>query len=328
MRSFWLSAATMLWLSILCSCLIAAPMSEQEQEWMVSVDNLVLEHIDEMEEGFTANEALEKYEEEYRQVLKGRTGVATSKAEMMSTLKKANCVFLTDEHTVSKAQENTVWVLDAMSKGEGPLALVLEWIDASYQAELDKYLRGELTAEELKDAVRYDELWGFPWAGYKKIIEKAKSLQIPILLADSLIEHKSLAQRDDQVVARMSLFKRENPQTRFLVVYGAFHILGKKHMSDKAAQAGLKPDLYLVGEANQIFWHALTKYKDTEKFPFLSLGDNIFYIQNGTPVERHRSYRQYLMDLLGYYDDDFDYPLSEMVDDEQTRFSRLWSKVN
>ena len=328
MRSFWQSAATMLWLSVLCSCLVAAPISDKEHEWMVSVDNLVLEHIDEMEEGFTANEALEKYEAEYRQVLRGRTGVPVGKAEMQKSLAKANCVFLTDEHTVAKAQANTVWVLETMSKGQGPVALVLEWIDASFQKDLDQYLRGEITAEELKKTVRYDELWGFPWGGYKAVLEKAKSLQIPVLLADSFIEHKSLAQRDDQVVARMNLFKKDNPQTRFLVVYGAFHILGKDHMGEKAAKAGLKPDLFLVGEASEIFWQALTKHKDTEKFPFLSLGDNIFYIQNGTPVERHRSYRQYLMDLLGYYDDDFDYPLSEMVDDEQTRFSRLWSKVN
>ena len=34
------------------------------------------------------------------------------------------------------------------------------------------------------------------------------------------------------------------------------------------------------------------------------------------------------MDLLGFDDDDFDCPLSEMVDDEQTKFSRLWSVLN
>ena len=130
---------------------------------------------------------------------------------------------------------------------------------------------------------------GFPWDGYSEILQRAKSLQVPILLADSFIEHKSLAERDDQVVARMNLYKRERPETRFLVVYGAFHILGKNHMSEKAAAANLAPDLFLVGEASEIFWQALGNYEDPAKFPFLSLGENIFYIQNGTPLERHRS---------------------------------------
>ncbi len=320
--------ASLFFTAFLVCTTFAVPLSDQKQGWMVSVDNLVLEHIDELEENLHANEALDRYESEYRAVLEGRTGTAVSKEQMAQKLAKADCVFLTDEHTVLKAQQNTLWVLEAMAKGQKPLTLVLEWIDATFQSEVDAYLRGEFDVEELKKRVRYVELWAFPWEGYRAILERARELNVPVLFADSFIAHKSLAVRDDQVVAKMCAFQAKEPEARFLVVYGAFHVLGKDHMAEKAAKAGIKPDYCLVGEASDIYWQALAKYDDPELFPFLDLGSSIFYIQNGSPVERHRSYRKYLMDLLGWFDDDFDYPLSEIVDDNETRFSRLWSQVN
>ncbi len=92
---------------------------------------------------------------------------------------------------------------------------------------------------------------------------------------------------------------------RYLTIYGEYHLIGPEHLTHKCSKLGLKPQIIMVGEAAETYWQLLAKTMDPEKIGFAHLKKDLYYINAGTPLERSFSYRNYLMDILGYEPEDF-----------------------
>jgi hypothetical protein len=213
---------------------------------------------------------------------------------------------LGDEHTTNQSQINTANVLRMMRATKEPVTLVIEWVDISFQKEIDAFLAGSLPLKDLRARISYDKLWGFSWTSYAKILSAAKQQKTPILLVERLKGNHSLADRDSFITATIVAHAKKAANMRYLVVYGDYHILGDGHLSSQLAKAGLKPQIILIGDAADTYWKLLGKGKDPAKIGFASLNNGIYYIRNGTPLERSLSYRDYLMKMLGYKKSDFE----------------------
>ncbi len=193
-----------------------------------------------------------------------------------------------------------------MRAGKGPMTLVIEWVDISFQKQVDEFLAGRLPLKDVRNKISFDKLWGFSWAGYSKILSAAKQLKTPILLVERLKTSHNLADRDNFITAKISEHSKKAAGMRYLVVYGDYHTLGSGHLSQKMAKAGLKPQTILIGDGKDIYWKLLGKIKDPAKIGFADLGSGIYYVRNGTPLERSLAYRDYLMKMLGYHKNDFE----------------------
>lgn len=289
----------------LCSS-YAGEISKDEYNRLRAADKTLRAQISEMETQLKASPSLKKYMKEYEAAIPAAAPQPIPDAEMIKKLAGAKFVLLGDEHTTARSQANTVRVLKMMKTAKEPLTLVLEWIDISFQKDIDAFLAGKLAVAGLKSKISFDRLWGFSWSDYSKILSAAKQLKVPVLLAERLKGTHSLSDRDTFITSTISAHAKANQGMRYLVVYGDYHILGRDHLSDKLAKAGFKPQLRLIGDAGEVYWKLLGKLKDPEKIGFAGLGSDIFYIVNGTPAERSMSYRNYLMKLLGYSKSDFE----------------------
>jgi hypothetical protein len=247
-----------------------------------------------------------KYKKEYISAIPDSKPIAVSDKEMTRIIAGAPFIFLGDEHTTDQSQKNTISVLKMAKKNPNPLTLVLEWIDISYQNQIDNFIGGKTSLKDLRKKIEFDKHWGFSWSSYSKILSAAKKLKVPILLAERLKSSHSLSDRDTFIVKTILDHKKNYPKMRYLVVYGDYHILGKLHLSDKAGKSGLKPQLLLLGGAPTVYCKLLKNLQDPSKISFARLNKGIFYIKNGTPLERNFSYRNYLLKILGYTKDDFD----------------------
>lgn len=330
-RKGWDRLLALLLLVLVVTSASAAPLSEGLIEAQKLASQTLLEQIEEIESEFEGTGDLDRYEAEYRDAFAQRQSTPIADETMDRTLATAPYVFVTDVHTARESQSHTLQVMKTMASNPAPMTFVMEWIDRSFQKDVDAYLAGKIKLQTLRKRVRYDEIWSFPWESYRRILEGAKGLGVPILLVDSFLEPHGLAERDAQISDTISSHRAANPDMRYLVAYGAYHLLGKDHLTERLARAGLEPQVILVDEANDFYWEALDRTKDPEAFRVLDLGGNLYYVRCGSPLERQQAYRSYLMDLMGYSEDDFDMPIDEILaplGDRRAKFSRLHRTVH
>lgn len=284
----------------------AAPLTAAAIKTLKSMRATVQEHIAELEQELTPSSALDKYRKEYMQAIPHIPFSPAPEAEIQRAVADAPFIFLGDEHTTAASQDNAVAVMAWAAAGKKPLTLVLEWIDESFQTSIDTYLSGKTTLTDLRKAIQYDKLWGFPWKGYARVLEQAKRLKLRVLLAERLKTKRSLRERDLYITKKIATDRKAAPHMRYLVIYGDYHVLGNNHLSHLMGEAGCKPQVILFGEAEPLYWSTLDQLRDPTRIRFLSAGHGLFYIRNGTPLERAINYRNYLMKLLGFRRDDFE----------------------
>ena len=290
--------------------LIAAPISKDEFSRLRLTDKLLKAQIGEMESEFEASPSLDKYRVEYLATVACKSPSPVSDAQMLQIINKARFVFLGDEHTTAESQRNTINVLNIMKKAAAPVTLVLEWIDESHQKDINLYLAGKLPPKDLRKTIAFDKDWGFSWADYARILGAAKKLKVPVLLVERLKKRHNLSERDSYIAAKIAADAKKKPEMRYLTVYGEYHLLGPGHLTEKCSKLGLKQQLIIVGDAPEVYWKLLAKTMDPDKVMFARLKENVFFIRNGTPLERSYSYRNYLMKILGWKQSDFDERIS------------------
>ncbi|GAB4275075.1 MAG: hypothetical protein Kow0029_15920 [Candidatus Rifleibacteriota bacterium] len=288
------------------AALFAAKISKAEIERLRRVEKLLKTQISQMESEFEASASLSKYRIEYFATVACRNPIPVPDAQMSALLAKAQNVFLGDEHTTAESQKNTIAIMAMMRKNKAPLTLVIEWIDESYQSELDEFLAGKLSLKDLKNKIRFSKNWGFSWANYSKILTAAKRMKVPILLVERLQKPHSLGDRDTYISGKIDSHKAQHENMRYLIVYGEYHLLGPNHLTDKCHKLGIIPDIILVGDAPDTYWKLLEKLEDPDRISFAKLKGIVYYIKNGTPLERSFSYRKYLMKILGWTEADFE----------------------
>jgi len=284
----------------------AGEISKEEFSRLRLVEKILKSHISEMETHIKPSASLKKYMKEYEAAVPKTAPRPVTDAEMAKVLTGAKYVLLGDEHTTSTSQKNTVLVLKMMKASKEPLTLIIEWVDISFQKDIDAFLAGKIPVKDLRGKISFDKLWGFSWADYAKILTAAKQLKTPVLLVERLKGTHSLSDRDTFITSTISAHAKQHAGMRYLIVYGDYHILGPDHLSDKLAKAGFSPQTLLIGDAGETYWKLLGKIKDPDKIGFAELKKDVYYIVNGTPLERSISYRNYLMKLLGFTRSDFE----------------------
>lgn len=284
----------------------SATISQEEFDRLRLTDKLLKSQIGEMETEFESSPSLKKYRVEYLATVSTKKPLPVTATNMSKLISSTKYVFLGDEHTTAESQKNTVSILTMMLSAKKPVTLVIEWIDESFQKEVNLFLAGKLPLKSLKTKISFTKYWGFSWANYSKVLSAAKKLKVPVLLVERLKKSHNLAERDTHIAKAIASNAMQNKSMRYLVVYGEYHLLGPDHLTDKCKKLGLKNQIILVGDAVDVYWKLLAKSRDPKKVGFAKLKSNVYYIRSGTPLERSYSYRSYLMKILGWSNDDFE----------------------
>lgn len=173
---------------------------------------------------------LRAYERDYRR--EGRADmVRVEPADVERAAANADLAIVGDFHSFPPAQAGCRRLLEAMAGGSRPVALFVELVRTRDQPHLDAYLRGELGEVELLRRLDYGRSWGFPWAGYRTVLETARVLGIPVLGMNGpgAAERASLARRDRWAAKVIARFRSRHPDVRVLVMAGDLH-LSRSHL--------------------------------------------------------------------------------------------------
>jgi uncharacterized iron-regulated protein len=106
---------------------------------------------------------------------------------VLDDLAAADVVYLGERHTIRKHHELQMQVFADLAKRGKPLVLALEQLESFQQPTIDRYNRGELSFDQLADAIQWSKRWG-NYEQYRAIVEAAQKLTIPVLALNARAE--------------------------------------------------------------------------------------------------------------------------------------------
>jgi hypothetical protein len=171
------------------------------------------------------------------------------------------------------------------------LGLGIEFVYTRQQAVLDQRQRGTLNDEAFRRRIHYEEHWGFPWTGYRLLLERARTLGVPVFALDREPRGgaSQLAVRDDHAARQIARILTEGRAGRLLVFFGESHVSPGRLPRKTLLQArgmGMDPSsVTVLQDPEGAYWNFL---REGARAPaFADLGDGCFATFHTAPLHRY-----------------------------------------
>lgn len=142
--------------------------------------------------------------------------------ELLKKIQNSQLIYLGDFHTFDQSTKNLIRILKTMRGKDNRFTIGLELVQSEDQIYLESYMGGFITEKEFLESVDYSESWRFPWTHYREVFQFAKEFNIPIV---GLNSKGTLPERDHHAAEIISSEIGNNPDHKFLVLFGELHIL-------------------------------------------------------------------------------------------------------
>lgn len=100
--------------------------------------------------------------------------------EFTDRLLNADMVCIGESHDNELCHRLQLQIIKALYASDARLGVGMEMFQRPYQEPLDKFIRGEITEEEMLKATEYRSRWGFHWSLYRPIVDFCKRNQVPL----------------------------------------------------------------------------------------------------------------------------------------------------
>jgi uncharacterized iron-regulated protein len=107
---------------------------------------------------------------------------------MINQLRTANVIYLGETHDRDSDHQQQLAIIRALFQHNPRLAIGMEMFQRPAQPLLDRYLAGEITADELRQQSEFAKRWGYKWEYYAPILEFAKANRLPLIALNTPTE--------------------------------------------------------------------------------------------------------------------------------------------
>ncbi len=275
---------------------------------------------------------LDRYYEEFRRELTD-FGVPSWPGELLAALGAAQVAYVGDFHTHVQSQKLVDRLLTMLhdehraSIARDPSrppphrvnVLAMEAFLSRHQPHLDRFMAGECTSDELLELVRWDRTWGFPAAGYLRILETCRDLGIRVVGINSTARGERTLHRRDRHAARIiARLHKENPHGLVMVFIGDLHVavehLPARVLEQLARRNRTIQDCIVYVNPESVFW-ALAESGLDYIVNIVKITHRQFCVINSTPVARYDSYLRFVEGVIEEDDPDDFAPASADVAD-------------
>jgi hypothetical protein len=214
--------------------------------------------------------------------------------ELKQQYSTADVFLLGDYHALAASQEFAASLLSQLTQGNRPVVLALEMAYSRDQYVLDEWLRGEISEDELRTAIRYDDEWGYDWEPFAHLLRQARKFGCPIYGIDLKPRGnmRKIAARDRHAAAQIAQIRRAHPGARVLTLFGEAH-LAPNHLPQWLRV--LRPRdrvLTVLQNLDELYWKAAGELSDSVHG--VQVSDDVLCVFNATPLEKYESYRIYI----------------------------------
>lgn len=235
--------------------------------------------------------ALQRYAKSLDRDFEGRWR-PSSEPKLEQALAKAKVVLSGDFHAYAQSQRAHIRVLRD-HVGHRPVVLVLECMAEKYDAEVVRYLAGEVSEARFLSLVEWEKNWGFPWENYRPLFEIARDRNFKIQGLKSTTK-ASLRQQDMKLARRLEQIHRKNPDAMVFVVIGEWHI-ASSHLP-KMLRGTFKEasDIVVLHQDVEQLYFKLAKRGQESSVEILANGRGGFCTMVSPPWMKWQSYLMYL----------------------------------
>ncbi len=238
-----------------------------------------------------SNDDLHQYEANYISQTQ-KECIDITEEDFISKIESSDLVFIGDFHTFDQNIRNVIRVLKTMKETNSRLIIFTEMVQIELQGQVDAFQQGFITELEFLTSVNYDESWRFPWSHYKQIFDFARENKIRIQACNS---KGSLADRDSCSGQHIAHIINKNPNHRYVVFYGEWHIVPNRLPLQISKSLDTKfKQLHIYQNIDHIYWSRASEDKETSDH-LAMLSPNEISILSSAPWLKYES-------LLYWYD--------------------------
>ncbi len=243
--------------------------------------------------------------------------VESSLARVGTACASADIVYVGDFHADPECQRVATDLLEQMARGRGRLVLGVEFVYTRQQEILDRRQDGTLDDATFLRRIHYREEWGYPWTGFRDLLDRARRLGVPAVALDRPPRggFDGLARRDAHAARRIAAALVGGAKTRMLVLFGESH-LARGHIPRLVTRAlarrgAARRSVTVFQDPEPVYWSALARAGAAPEAVRLSGGS--FAVFHTPPLMRYEGYRQVLDRWRGEAPADEDVDLTPAV---------------
>lgn len=239
----------------------------------------------------------DSYLENYYADLKVDSALALSREQIIKLTVPAKFTFLGDSHEGTEAVDLLREVVLLHLKEHLKPVLVIEFIFARYQRDVDAYLKGEILLSQLRKNVRFDQYhWAWKWDDISQVLVLAKERGLRVIAGEE--GSNNMNTRDAFTARVIADDVAKNPGGTYVILYGTLHLLGDGHLPRRLQVLAPGQQIRIVNFLGRKTEEAIRAVGTMSDRSFLLEGAT-YYVSRKTPFEELRSYYDYLLELSG-----------------------------
>ena len=217
-----------------------------------------------------------------------------SAADLKQLYADADVLLVGDYHALAASQEFAASLIAQLYPEGKPLVLALEMVFSRDQYVLDEWLRGEISDDELRAGIHYDDEWGYEWEPFAHLLRQARKYGCPIYGIDLKPRGnmRRITARDRHAAGQIAQIRRAHPEARVLTVFGEAHLAPNHLPLWLRMQRPRDRVLTILQNVDELYWRAAGELNDSVSS--VQVADDVACVFNSTPLEKYESYRIYL----------------------------------
>ena len=223
---------------------------------------------------------------------------AISSADVIDRSIASGLVFVGDFHAVAANAHFVADLLESLVSRRTRVCLGIEFVFTRQQRLLLRRQAGEIDDPTLHRRMHYREEWGYPWAGYRALLDCARAHGIPVEALDlpPRVGFDGLRRRDAHAGRRIADLVAADPESCMVVFYGESHVT-PQHLPLETEKAlgkhGIRRDPLIVFQnPDPVYWQRVEERADL-RAP-VEIDDRTVAVFHTTPLEKYEAYRQVL----------------------------------
>jgi hypothetical protein len=239
-----------------------------------------------------------------------------SKARLVDACAAADVVYVGDFHADPACQRVAADLLAALA-GRRKVVLGVELVYTRQQDMLDRRQEGTIDDPAFLRRIHYREEWGYPWEGFRDLLDRARLLSVPVVALDRPPRggFDGLRRRDAHAARGIAAILASKPRRTVMVLFGESH-LARGHMPREVARVLARQGLArravtVFQDPEPVYWSALSRSQAVPEA--VRFDGGAFALLHTPPLARYEAYRQVLERWRGETPPDDDVDLTPAV---------------
>jgi Haem-binding uptake, Tiki superfamily, ChaN len=219
---------------------------------------------------------------------------ALTDIELKQQYSTADILLVGDYHALAASQDFAASLIGQLGHSDRPIVLALEMAFSRDQYVLDDWLRGEISEDELRAGIRYDDEWGYDWEPFANLLRQARKSGCMVYGIDLKPRGnmRKITARDRHAASQIAQIRRAHPEAQVITLFGEAH-LAPSHLPQWLRL--LRPRdrvLTVLQNVDELYWKAAGELSDS--IHGVHVSDDVLCVFNSTPLEKYESYRIYI----------------------------------